>query len=236
MTTVWSVCVRSTRVDLRSGPFVPFACPSPHLGDTDSEWHRMAQIYLEISTGFRGSRFSGPLHWSLQFCITFCYCSWRIGSHTNTNVRVCLISFLPYHILTDYVSSKSWQRKKHYDHYEQNTSEHPQCPQPNVQRNWAYGGNGLRPDEIGLSRCQRRTVMLKPFKTQKPTWELSVSRADAMLKLNWLITSECSVSIRHGLPMSAVINLACSSTPPSKTCAISPIRPWTMQRDAFEIS
>ena len=34
---------------LRSGPFVPFACPSPHLGDTDSEWHRMAQIYLEIS-------------------------------------------------------------------------------------------------------------------------------------------------------------------------------------------
>ena len=56
-----------------------FACPSPHLGDTDSEWHRMAQIYLEISTGFRGSRFSGPLHWSLQFCITFCYCSWESG-------------------------------------------------------------------------------------------------------------------------------------------------------------
>jgi len=32
----------------------------------------------------------------------------------------------------------------------QSTSEHPQYP-PNVQRNWAYGGNGLRPDEIGLS-------------------------------------------------------------------------------------
>ena len=50
--TVWSVCVRCTRVDLRSGPFVPFACPSPLLGDTDSEWHRMAQNGTDIFGNF----------------------------------------------------------------------------------------------------------------------------------------------------------------------------------------